>query len=856
MRTFMITPTSRRNLYFQTIILVITVPVVIIGMSALLGSHINWSFAALYVALNAVLAIFISLGRSFYYSIAVIRSGAFGLIVGSGIIIFPLSENSIDLGGALLFFGTLGLIALLIAEEINHASYKMVRLVVAPMLGFFTILISIIGISIVTAGFVMGGIVGSLRSFGGVLVFSVIVAMYLTRFPGYVLTAIMSFVSPMSHKHWSRLTWLPVHGFQRELVSWLNLDLAKGMSNISQTMLFTRQFIPVINAINEWLESMPDEIVLIATEVIAEDPVDWELVRFSSASLSLELRKGYREYLTPMDPINPVTLTQQQNADLRFDTASRAASAGFWMLHEVMTTKATQAFAVVRELPNGAQLHSSVEALDSALIGNTLALIADWSNSTSWMSRTPTMEFESIVIKVVRHLREVALEAAVARDSLSRLNRNAALSRAGAMLTNLLEDLDNTYPELVRPVTRRIAAQWRDVLSKAGGEIGQLAIDKPVFNPYVVGPPVTGQLFAGRETILRQLEELWGSDPARPAQSVVLYGHRRMGKTSILLNLGARFGRDTVVVLFTMQRVGRVRDTGELLHALALTIHDALAEAGLPAPDEPDEAAFAGHPYRAFDEFLRAVRAAIGRRRVILTVDEFEAIELAINDGRVEAELLSYLRDVIHKERWLVVAFAGLHTLQEMTGDYWNPLHAGVIPIKVGFFSPATSANLLANPNDDFPLDFTREAAERVYDHVRGQPYLTQLVGHKLVNRYNNERFEQQQAREPRFTAEQVDAVIASAEFYTVGDGYFSGIWSQADDAQAPGQHALLLALARTGSLATIDALAAAAGLSPEASAVALEALERHDVVAGDDEGRIEFTVPLMRRWLQQNKLS
>ena len=57
-------------------------------------------------------------------------------------------------------------------------------------------------------------------------------------------------------------------------------------------------------------------------------------------------------------------------------------------------------------------------------------------------------------------------------------------------------------------------------------------------NPYVAGNPVIGELFVGREDIFRRLEELWAGSEQKP--SIVLYGHRRMGKSSILHNLGAR----------------------------------------------------------------------------------------------------------------------------------------------------------------------------------------------------------------------------------------------------------------------------------------------------------------------------
>jgi hypothetical protein len=298
-----------------------------------------------------------------------------------------------------------------------------------------------------------------------------------------------------------------------------------------------------------------------------------------------------------------------------------------------------------------------------------------------------------------------------------------------------------------------------------------------------------------------------------------------------------------------MQSVGRVKSAGELLHALALEMLDALVKVSLPPPNEPDEAAFTRNYAGAFNRFLRETHRAIGERRVILTIDEFEAIEEGIRDGRIEKELLGYLRSVIQGEPWLVVAFAGLHTLAEMTGDYWNPLYGSVTPIKVGFFRRATSDGLLAKPHPDFPLDFTREAAGQVYEYVRGQPYLTQLIGHTLVSRYNREMFEEGRAREPRFTAEEVEAVVESAEFYEVGDAYFSGVWGQASDPNAPGQHALLIALARA------DGPVAQAFLPAEETV--LEALIRHDVVTRPDaEGQIDFTVPLMRRWIRQNKIA
>ena len=158
-------------------------------------------------------------------------------------------------------------------------------------------------------------------------------------------------------------------------------------------------------------------------------------------------------------------------------------------------------------------------------------------------------------------------------------------------------------------------------------------------NPYVAGNPVTGDLFVGREDILCRLEELWRSTGPKP--SVVIYGHRRMGKSSILHNLGARFGARTVIVDFNMQRVGLVASTGELLYNLALALYDAREETRFFPKNlvsEPDEERFTAHnPYTAFDRFLKRLDRTRAERRFIVTVDEFELIEAMIAEAMAQS---------------------------------------------------------------------------------------------------------------------------------------------------------------------------------------------------------------------------
>ena len=330
--------------------------------------------------------------------------------------------------------------------------------------------------------------------------------------------------------------------------------------------------------------------------------------------------------------------------------------------------------------------------------------------------------------------------------------------------------------------------------------------------------------------------------------SVVIYGHRRMGKSSILRNLGASLGSQTTVVDFNMQRVGLVDTTGELLYNFSLSIYDALPLALQNQLGEPDEEKFISHnPYTALDRFLKQLDQVRAEQRFIITIDEFELIEQLIKEKRLEPRLLHFWRGLIQTYPWFVLAFAGLHTLQEMTHNYWNPLFGSVTAIPVSFLSPKAAQRLITQPSPDFNLDYDAEAIAEMIQLTNGQPYLVQLIGHTLVTRFNRQMFEERIERERRFTLEDVQTVINTPEFYRDGNAYFNGVWVQAENSEPAGQTAILETLSQTDL--SITEIAEKTFFSLEQVQSALKTLQRHDVVKQQD-AKYFYTVELMRRWV------
>lgn len=433
----------------------------------------------------------------------------------------------------------------------------------------------------------------------------------------------------------------------------------------------------------------------------------------------------------------------------------------------------------------------------------------------------------------------------------SPITQRNALLRANTELELITQKL-GSVPAPISGVLMLGVLRWRQLIIDAGGRLANEGIGTAFPNPYVAPGPVSGELFVGREDLLRRLEGLWAEEG--PSPSVILYGHRRMGKSSILHNLGTRFGEHTVIVDFNLQLIGPVRSSGELLYDLALALYDRLSEENDERMAEPVEEQFLSHsPYTALNRYLDHVDRIRHGRRFIIAIDEFEIIEAGIKDGLLEPELLAYWRGLIQTHSWIIIAFAGLHTLQEMTQDYWNPLFSSVTAIPVSYLSQAAARRLITRPTNDFSLDYDSEAVDLIIRLTNGQPYLVQHLCRSLVGRLNHLLFEEGVERCRRLTLDDVQDIIDSPEYYSDASAYFAGVWQQAEEAQPPGQAQILTAMARSEAGMSAEDIAQNTGLSLTQTEFALRTLKRHDVI-DSHQGYWRFSAELMRLWLLRQK--
>jgi AAA+ ATPase superfamily predicted ATPase len=632
-----------------------------------------------------------------------------------------------------------------------------------------------------------------------------------------------------------RITPFPLPNLAWRLQNWLQQDWETGLHNTNELLAYTLQFISVVQAVNKVLAKIPSDQIIWTVSRLAAVPFDWDIVRFASASLDENLKSRAIDALFFFPRSWREGLQARFHMGIRLDTSARAAAAGFWLLYKKEPVKALKAFVVVRSLLYGEEMYT---------LAQTLAVFHKVQKPASIAAiQVPIFPQEPLLRpvtwKILTSLRRVIEDVQFVDHSVSHSARSLALNRALGELTNTLNQAE-TLPQAERGLIVDIAQTWKESLLQIAGEVGEISITKPVTNPYVIGDPVQGHLFVGREDVLRQLEELWviGSQ----IQSVVLYGHRRMGKTSILLNAGKFFRSGLQFAYVNLLRLGdSPQGVGEVLIAISDEISQALK---LPPPTDAD---LLNLPYRTFDRYFKQVESNL-EGGLIIALDEFEKIEELIDAGKIPSDFMGYLRGLVQMSSKVAFAFAGLHTLEEMTADYFHPFFGSLVNIHVGFQKRAATRQILANPGEDFPLDYNLEALDEIYALTHGQPYLVQLIGFQVVRRYNDQVFEQGQPRDPVFTVVDVENVINDPEFFKQGRYYFDGVWGQAGRG-ADGQQTILRVLAPNSEGLSLDALAQCTGIDSNILQAALNTLKRHDVVE-ETEGRWRIMVELLRRWL------
>ena len=370
----------------------------------------------------------------------------------------------------------------------------------------------------------------------------------------------------------------------------------------------------------------------------------------------------------------------------------------------------------------------------------------------------------------------------------------------------------------------------------------------PPRNPYIAGKALNDERgFFGRDDVFRVVQsEL--EQPDRNA--VVLFGQRRIGKTSILLNLRLRLPSPPFFpVYFDLMDRAR-KSLADVLHELAVTIAQ---ELNLPQPVRADF----DEEGRGFREsFLPMAYTALGQKRLVLLLDEFDVLDVRQEErlpGNAAARaFFPYLRALMTNEPRLGFVFVVGRKAEELGIEFKSAFKASRY-YRVSMLDEESARALVLLAQKQGTLQFHDDAVTRILALTARHTYLTQLMCQLLFEK----AYQQETMRDdiPIITTQDTDAIVPKV--LEAGENVFEWIW----DGLPAAERVIFSAVATgtdEGSIITEERLLDV--LQSQGIRILIRELElapktlvEWDMLKQADGG-YSFFVELMRRWVAERK--
>lgn len=468
------------------------------------------------------------------------------------------------------------------------------------------------------------------------------------------------------------------------------------------------------------------------------------------------------------------------------------------------------------------------------LVARRAAATTDLSHLDEVLATLP--EGEKDFLKETPALRRRAHEITVLQARLNTLGRPFLREPFAALLVKEVETFIDQIAGFKPPLSVEMRKAARNWLANARSQLddARTAVTRePTHQVFRAGDPVDREheAFVVRAGLLSELERQVLLATGCPG--LVIYGRRRMGKSTLVRNLKGFLPPRVSVALLSMQQASAFTSLPDLLRLMGERVADALPDISEVPSD-----------LRGLERLLDATRQRLedDDRRLLLAIDEYENLDRKIGEGVLPEDLLAVVRESIQTHRRLIWAFAGSHSIDELTHAPWTSYLVSARTIEVTPFEEAETRLLLTEPLKHSSLWRDAEAErprfepgfwgdggiERIHAEAAGWPHLVQLIAETAVDLVNDAG------------VAGVDAALlerALSRAVVRGNNVFLELLEK--ESRLPGEWDYLRAFRSADEQAP-----------PSDEAVARSLRRRLLVV--EEDGRYRLRVPLMGRWLRE----
>ena len=362
-------------------------------------------------------------------------------------------------------------------------------------------------------------------------------------------------------------------------------------------------------------------------------------------------------------------------------------------------------------------------------------------------------------------------------------------------------------------------------------------------NPYVAGNPVGGSnAFIGRADVLREVLRTL-RHPRENA--LLLYGQRRIGKTSVLQELKKRLPSEGAYlpVYFDLQDKARL-PVNHLLKDLARSISK---ELNIDVPELERENA--EETFQTI--FLPQVMEKFSSEsKIVLLLDEFDVLDNP-DSGKAGEEFFPYLRNLLrdtsHQLQFIFVIGRRPDDLTNIT----NSVFKGTRSHSVSLLSEEDTGMLVRLSEHNESLHWEHDTILQIHTLTGGHPLLTQQLCQEIWEEYYPEI--ESGEGPPTASKEQVHSAVSAT--LSAARQALEWLW----DGLEPAERVVAAALAEAGAGAItqdkMERLLQESGVRILFGELrnAPRVLQDWDLISKGEDG-FRFRVEILRRWIVERK--
>jgi tetratricopeptide (TPR) repeat protein len=371
-------------------------------------------------------------------------------------------------------------------------------------------------------------------------------------------------------------------------------------------------------------------------------------------------------------------------------------------------------------------------------------------------------------------------------------------------------------------------------------------IQKIPKNPYIIGNPVSDATFFGRNDILWEVLQVL-KHPQNNA--IVLFGQRRIGKTSILCQLQAKLlkkGSCHPIIFFDLQY--KVQwPLEKLLQNLAGKISEDLQQ------QEPDLGDLPEKTFKA-DWLPTLLNKLPPEKSLVLLFDEFDVLDDPESQqaGQAFFPYLSELLDIDRKR--LNFVFVLGHNIDDMSNIASNFFKGAASSKRISLLNREDTFKLIRITENerDKTLLWEQDAQEEIWRLTQGHPYLTQHLCYRVwYNIYDNNP----EKVPPTATLKQVVEEVEKGHILEASSNALQWLWNALPAAEQIVASVLAGGEGKSITKAQLPELLRQQGILAITSELrkAPTILTDWDLIELGKEGYC-FRVELLRRWVTEYK--